>query len=126
MFGIPLMFMCLTYTGDLLADAFISGYSKLVNFSYRQIRRSRLRNFLNYRRGTKFQPANVNVFFFHHRTIDQNEFAEKERRKNQRNHRRIFIDKNRLKTRKINFLRSNGQGNDRQIFFLDIEKSFLT
>ncbi|UJR15434.1 hypothetical protein I4U23_002377 [Adineta vaga] len=37
MFGIPLMFMCLTYTGDLLADAFISGYSKMVNFFYRQL-----------------------------------------------------------------------------------------
>ncbi|CAF3086236.1 unnamed protein product, partial [Rotaria sp. Silwood2] len=37
MFGIPLMFMCLTYTGDLLADAFITGYSKMVNFIYRQI-----------------------------------------------------------------------------------------
>ncbi|CAF0995578.1 unnamed protein product [Adineta ricciae] len=37
MFGIPLMFMCLTYTGDLLADAFISGYSKMVNFFCRRL-----------------------------------------------------------------------------------------
>ncbi|CAF1160534.1 unnamed protein product [Adineta ricciae] len=43
MIGIPLMFMCLTYTGDLLADAFISGYSKLVNFMYRKICRGRLK-----------------------------------------------------------------------------------
>ncbi|CAF1153553.1 unnamed protein product [Rotaria sp. Silwood1] len=46
MIGIPLMFMCLTYTGDLLADAFISGYSKMVNFLYRQICRGRLKNCL--------------------------------------------------------------------------------
>ena len=37
MFGIPLMFMCLTYTGDLLADAFISVYSKMVNFFCRRL-----------------------------------------------------------------------------------------
>jgi hypothetical protein len=43
MIGIPLMFMCLTYTGDLLADAFISGYSKMVNCLYRQICRGRLK-----------------------------------------------------------------------------------
>ncbi|CAF0854241.1 unnamed protein product [Rotaria sordida] len=46
MIGIPLMFMCLTYTGDLLADAFISGYSKMVNCLYRQICRGRLKNCL--------------------------------------------------------------------------------
>ena len=44
MIGIPLMFMCLTYTGDLLADAFISGYSKMINFVYRLICRGRLKN----------------------------------------------------------------------------------
>ena len=44
MIGIPLMFMCLTYTGDLLADAFISGYSKMINCVYRQICRGRLKN----------------------------------------------------------------------------------
>lgn len=46
MFGIPLMFMCLTYTGDLLADAFISGYSKMVNFFYRQVCRGKMRRCL--------------------------------------------------------------------------------
>ncbi|CAF3143707.1 unnamed protein product [Rotaria socialis] len=46
MIGIPLMFMCLTYTGDLLADAFISGYSKMVNFICRQICRGQLKNCL--------------------------------------------------------------------------------
>jgi hypothetical protein len=44
MIGIPLMFMCLTYTGDLLADAFISGYSKMVNFICRQMCRGRLKD----------------------------------------------------------------------------------
>lgn len=48
MFGIPLMFMCLTYTGDLLADAFISGYSKIVNFVIRRICRRRLKSCLSY------------------------------------------------------------------------------
>ena len=38
------MFMCLTYTGDLLADVFISGYSKMVNFLYRQVCRGRLKS----------------------------------------------------------------------------------
>ncbi len=46
MFGIPLMFMCLTYTGDLLADAFISLYSKMVNFFYRQLCRGRMKDCL--------------------------------------------------------------------------------
>ncbi|CAF1114149.1 unnamed protein product [Rotaria sordida] len=46
MFGIPLMFMCLTYTGDLLAEAFITGYSKMVNFIYRQICYRRLKPWL--------------------------------------------------------------------------------
>jgi hypothetical protein len=46
MIGIPLMFMCLTYTGDLLADAFISGYSKMVNFFYRQVCRGPFRKYL--------------------------------------------------------------------------------
>jgi hypothetical protein len=46
MFGIPLMFMCLTYTGDLLADAFISIYSKMVNFFCRQLCRGRLKAYL--------------------------------------------------------------------------------
>jgi len=46
MVGIPLMFMCLTYTGDLLADAFISVYSKMVNFFYRQLCRGRIKAFL--------------------------------------------------------------------------------
>lgn len=40
------MFMCLTYTGDLLADAFISLYSKMVNLIYRQICRGRMRKCL--------------------------------------------------------------------------------
>jgi hypothetical protein len=47
MFGIPLMFMCLTYTGDLLADAFISLYSKMVNFLYRQLCRGRMKGCLS-------------------------------------------------------------------------------
>jgi len=46
MFGIPLMFMCLTYTGDLLADAFISLYSKMVNFFYRLLCRGRMKAYL--------------------------------------------------------------------------------
>ncbi|CAF0985054.1 unnamed protein product [Adineta steineri] len=48
MIGIPLMFMCLTYTGDLLADAFITSYSKMVNFFYRQFCRTRLVRCLSY------------------------------------------------------------------------------
>jgi hypothetical protein len=38
--------MCLTYTGDLLADAFISIYSKMVNFFCRQLCRGRLKAYL--------------------------------------------------------------------------------
>lgn len=37
------MFMCLTYTGDLLADGFISVYSKMVNFLYRQFQHNRMK-----------------------------------------------------------------------------------
>lgn len=40
------MFMCLTHTGDLLADAFISGYSKIVNFFYRKICRNKFQRCL--------------------------------------------------------------------------------
>ena len=43
------MFMCLTYTGDLLADAFISGYSKIVNCFCRHICRGKLKQYLNER-----------------------------------------------------------------------------
>ena len=40
------MFMCLTYTGDLLADAFIYVYSKMINFIYRQVCRGKLKTCL--------------------------------------------------------------------------------
>ena len=59
MFGIPLMFMCLTYTGDLLADAFISLYSKMVNFFYRAICRGRLRAYLPYYARQSFEQTDV-------------------------------------------------------------------
>lgn len=59
MIGIPLMFMCLTYTGDLLADAFISGYSKLVNFMYRKICRGRLKKCLPDDTRRSFEQADV-------------------------------------------------------------------
>lgn len=59
MIGIPLMFMCLTYTGDLLADAFISGYSKMVNLIYRQIFRGNLKQCLPDGTHRDFERAEV-------------------------------------------------------------------
>ncbi|CAF3488926.1 unnamed protein product, partial [Rotaria sp. Silwood1] len=55
MFGIPLMFMCLTYTGDLLADAFITCYSKMVNFIYRHICYRQLNSSLDFKRRKSFE-----------------------------------------------------------------------
>jgi len=59
MIGIPLMFMCLTYTGDLLADAFISGYSKMVNCTYRLVCGSRLKNCLPEQARRSFEQTDV-------------------------------------------------------------------
>ena len=59
MIGIPLMFMCLTYTGDLLADAFISGYSKMVNFIYRQVCRGPFRRCLPTSARRSFEQPDV-------------------------------------------------------------------
>jgi hypothetical protein len=59
MFGIPLMFMCLTYTGDLLADVFISLYSKMVNFIYRQICRGRMKTYIPYYARKSFEQPDV-------------------------------------------------------------------
>jgi hypothetical protein len=58
MFGIPLMFMCLTYTGDLLADGFISVYSKMVNLLSRLVCRRRMRKFLPFE-GRHFEQTDV-------------------------------------------------------------------
>lgn len=63
MFGIPLMFMCLTYTGDLLADAFISLYSKIVNFVYKQICQNIFRKFLPYNTRKSLSNSNVKSTF---------------------------------------------------------------
>lgn len=60
MIGIPLMFMCLTYTGDLLADAFISGYSRMVNFLYRLVCRGRLKNCVPDEARRSFEHPEVN------------------------------------------------------------------
>jgi hypothetical protein len=43
MFGIPIMIMCLTNTGDLLAFFFIKYYSLTINFAQRMIKRRRRR-----------------------------------------------------------------------------------
>lgn len=43
MFGIPIMIMCLTNTGDLLAFLFIKYYSLTINYAQRIIRRRRQR-----------------------------------------------------------------------------------
>ncbi|CAF2631570.1 unnamed protein product [Rotaria sp. Silwood2] len=43
MFGIPIMIMCLTNTGDLLAFFFIKYYSLTINFTQRVIKRRRQR-----------------------------------------------------------------------------------
>ncbi|CAF0710376.1 unnamed protein product [Brachionus calyciflorus] len=43
MIGIPLMFMCLTNTGDLLAELFIISYSKCIRFFYRRIFKHKLK-----------------------------------------------------------------------------------
>lgn len=61
MIGIPLMFMCLTYTGDLLADAFISGYSKMVNFFCRQICRGRFKSCLPDEARQSFEQPEVRI-----------------------------------------------------------------
>ncbi len=63
MIGIPLMFMCLTYTGDLLADAFISGYSKVVNCIYRRICPGRLKNCLTEEARRNFEQTDVRRSF---------------------------------------------------------------
>ena len=65
MFGIPLMFMCLTYTGDLLADAFISGYSKMVNFFYGLICRGRFKSCLTDDTRQSFEQPDVRTFSSH-------------------------------------------------------------
>jgi hypothetical protein len=43
MIGIPLMFMCLTNTGDLLAEIFITGYSKCIKFITKRLCRHKLK-----------------------------------------------------------------------------------
>ena len=53
------MFMCLTYTGDLLADAFISGYSKMVNFFYGLICRGRFKSCLTDDTRQSFEQPDV-------------------------------------------------------------------
>ena len=62
MIGIPLMFMCLTYTGDLLADAFISGYSKIINFAYRQLCRGGLKSCLPDETRRSFEQSDVRIY----------------------------------------------------------------
>jgi hypothetical protein len=62
MIGIPLMFMCLTYTGDLLADAFISVYSKMVNCICRLVCRGPLKNCLPAEARQSFEQPNVRIF----------------------------------------------------------------
>lgn len=66
MFGIPLMFMCLTYTGDLLADAFISLYSKMVNLISRKFHRDRMKACSPSSTRQSFEQADVRqiIFFF--------------------------------------------------------------
>lgn len=61
MFGIPLMFMCLTYTGDLLADAFISVYSKMVNLLCRQFQRGRMKVYLPSSSRQSFEQPDVRL-----------------------------------------------------------------
>lgn len=43
MIGIPLMFMCLTNTGDLLAELFITSYSKCIRFFYKRMFKHKLK-----------------------------------------------------------------------------------
>lgn len=43
MIGIPLMFMCLTNTGDLLAELFITSYSSCIRFFYKRIFKNKLK-----------------------------------------------------------------------------------
>ncbi|CAF2166519.1 unnamed protein product [Rotaria magnacalcarata] len=57
MLGIPLMFMCLTYTGDLLADVFITGYSKMVNFLCRRLCHRHLRSCLSLQGRQSFEQT---------------------------------------------------------------------
>jgi hypothetical protein len=71
MIGIPLMFMCLTYTGDLLADAFISGYSKMVNCVSRLICRGCLKSFLPHEARRSFEQADVRRFFYIYNGINR-------------------------------------------------------
>ncbi len=53
------MFMCLTYTGDLLADAFIYVYSKMINFLYRQVCRGKLKACLSDDARRSFEQPDV-------------------------------------------------------------------
>lgn len=50
MFGIPIMIMCLTNTGDLLAFLFIKYYSLAIHFAQRMIRQRRHKRPLEVRR----------------------------------------------------------------------------
>ena len=43
MIGIPLMFMCLTNTGDLLDEVFITTYTKCIRFLYRRLCKHKLK-----------------------------------------------------------------------------------
>ena len=63
MVGIPLMFMCLTYTGDLLAGVFISSYSKIVNFTHHKLFRGQLKICLPADKRQGFEQTDVRKFF---------------------------------------------------------------
>ena len=55
------MFMCLTNTGDLLADAFISVYSKMVNLICRQFQRGRMKVYLPPSSRQSFENPDVSL-----------------------------------------------------------------
>jgi hypothetical protein len=61
MIGIPLMFMCLTNTGDLLAELFINLYSKTIRFIYKRICRTKLRMIYSSSKFSEKKQEMVNI-----------------------------------------------------------------
>ena len=61
MIGIPLMFMCLTNTGDLLAELFINSYSKTIRFIYKRLCKAKLRMMYSSSRYVEKKEEMVNI-----------------------------------------------------------------
>ena len=60
MIGIPLMFMCLNNTGDLLAEIFITTYTKSIRFFSKKLCKNKLKMPYSV---SKFQENKENMVF---------------------------------------------------------------